>query len=127
MGPHNLQISISSSTVKNVPTYNLKVTITPKSSASPTTIDISRPFNQWFDSQGFFVAAPFQEMLVTSVPTVGKLDGKRLAGGNKTAGAVQGQGQGDYDPEVLDALLAEKSGATGAEAAAKKASKRRKA
>ncbi|KAL2759122.1 hypothetical protein ACRALDRAFT_1080669 [Sodiomyces alcalophilus JCM 7366] len=119
--PDGEKISIASSTTKNDPVYNLEITLTPKS-GSPVKINISRPFSQWFDSQGHFVAAPFQEMLASNVPAIGKLDAKRANPSISTAPA-----DGGYSPEMLDAVLDVASAdATGTEAAAKKP-KRRKA
>ncbi|KXH67903.1 microsomal signal peptidase 25 kDa subunit [Colletotrichum salicis] len=109
------QVNIATSTKKNVPTYNMKITLTSKN-GEKKVINLSQPFNQWFDSQGRFVAVPFQEILATNIPAVGKLDPKRVTS------ASQG-----YSTDVLDALYAE-STATGSGAeAAKGGSKRQKA
>ncbi|OHE93583.1 microsomal signal peptidase 25 kDa subunit [Colletotrichum orchidophilum] len=113
--PSGEKVNIATSTKKNVPTYNMKITLTSKNGENKI-INLSNPFNQWFDSQGRFVAVPFQEILATNIPAVGKLDPKRVTS------ASQG-----YSTDVLDALYAE-STATGSGAeAAKSASKRRKA
>lgn len=110
-----------SSSTKNVPVYNLTVTLTPKS-GSPVTITISRPFNQWFDAKGHFIAVPFQEMLASSVPAIGKLDARRAKPSTSTAPA-----DGGYTAETPDAISsADATGsAAGAEAAAKKPTRRR--
>lgn len=93
----------------------MKITLTSKN-GEKKVINLSQPFNQWFDSQGRFVAVPFQEILATNIPAVGKLDPKRVTS------ASQG-----YSTDVLDALYAE-STATGSGAEATKGgSKRRKA
>ncbi|KAF4821722.1 Signal peptidase complex subunit SPC2 [Colletotrichum tropicale] len=116
--PSGEKINIATSTKKNVPIYNMKITITPKNGASKT-LELSKPFNQWFDSQGHFVASPFQEILATNIPTIGKLDPKRVQSTSQT-----------YSADVLDALYAESTATgsgSGAEAAAKGSSKRRKA
>ncbi|KAK1725651.1 hypothetical protein CaCOL14_011505 [Colletotrichum acutatum] len=113
--PSGEKVNIATSTKKNVPTYNMKITLTSKN-GEKKVINLSQPFKQWFDSQGRFVAVPFQEILATNIPAVGKLDPKRVTS------ASQG-----YSTEVLDALYAE-STATGSGAeAAKGGSKRRKA
>ncbi|KXH28717.1 microsomal signal peptidase 25 kDa subunit [Colletotrichum simmondsii] len=113
--PSGGKVNIATSTKKNVPTYNMKITLTSKN-GEKKVINLSQPFNQWFDSQGRFVAVPFQEILATNIPAVGKLDPKRITS------ASQG-----YSTDVLDALYAE-STATGSGAeAAKGGSKRRKA
>ncbi|ROT35593.1 microsomal signal peptidase 25 kDa subunit [Sodiomyces alkalinus F11] len=126
ISPDGEKISITTSTTKNVPVYNLTITITPKS-GPPVTLNISRPFNQWFDSQGHFVAVPFQEMFASNVSAIGKLDAKRV----KTPSASMAPAAGGYSTEMLDAVLdASTASATGsvdsAEATAKKP-KRRKA
>ncbi|KAF5517182.1 Signal peptidase complex subunit SPC2 [Colletotrichum aenigma] len=116
--PSGEKINIATSTKKNVPIYNMKITITPKNGASKT-LELAKPFNQWFDSQGHFVASPFQENLATNIPTIGKLDPKRVQSTSQT-----------YSADVLDALYAESTATgsgSGAEAAAKGSSKRRKA
>ncbi|KAF4919912.1 Signal peptidase complex subunit SPC2 [Colletotrichum viniferum] len=116
--PSGEKINIATSTKKNVPIYNMKITITPKNGASKT-LELAKPFNQWFDSQGHFVATPFQEILATNIPTIGKLDPKRVQSTSQT-----------YSADVLDALYAESTATgsgSGAEAAAKGSSKRRKA
>ncbi len=124
------QIKIASSTKKNVPVYNLKITVSPKSGPS-STVDLAESFTQWFDSQGHFVAVPFQELLATAVPVVGRLDPRRIRS--------QTQDLLLSSPDVLDALLAASSSppaiktqgsdvkATGAEPTPKKGGKRRKA
>ncbi|KAK0378564.1 microsomal signal peptidase 25 kDa subunit [Colletotrichum melonis] len=113
--PSGEKVNIATSTKKNVPTYNMKITLTSKNGENKV-INLSQPFNQWFDSQGRFVAVPFQEILATNIPAVGKLDPKRITS------TSQG-----YSTDVLDALYAE-STATGSGAeAAKGGSKRRKA
>ncbi|KAF0326270.1 microsomal signal peptidase 25 kDa subunit [Colletotrichum asianum] len=116
--PSGEKVNIATSTKKNVPIYNMKITITPKNGASKT-LELAKPFNQWFDSQGHFVASPFQEILATNIPTIGKLDPKRVQSTSQT-----------YSADVLDALYAESTATgsgSGAEAAAKGSSKRRKA
>jgi signal peptidase complex subunit 2 len=101
----------------------LKITITGKK-GEQTKLDVARSFTQWFDFQGRFIVVPFQEMLATEIPLVGKLDPKRIK--SATHELLESS------PGVLDALLAASSAsATGsavsAEATAKKAGKRRKA
>ncbi|KAI5919498.1 microsomal signal peptidase 25 kDa subunit-domain-containing protein [Camillea tinctor] len=119
--PDGSKISVSTSTKKNVPIYNVKVTVTPKK-GEPQTIELARSFTEWFDAQGHFIALPFQTMLATTVPLVGKADPKRAA--------VATPDFMNTDSEVLDALLAaQPTGAdsTDADAGAGKKSKRRKA
>ncbi|KAK1688384.1 microsomal signal peptidase 25 kDa subunit [Colletotrichum godetiae] len=113
--PSGEKVNIATSTKKNVPTYNMKITLTSKNDEKKV-INLSKPFNQWFDSQGRFVAVPFQEILATNIPVVGKLDPKRVTS------ASQG-----YSTDVLDALYAENTATGSGAEAAKGGSKRRKA
>ncbi|KFY63696.1 hypothetical protein V497_01933, partial [Pseudogymnoascus sp. VKM F-4516 (FW-969)] len=43
-----------------------------------TTTTLSRPFADWFDSAGHFVALPFQQMLAGAAPVIGKADPGRV-------------------------------------------------
>lgn len=122
----NAQVTIATHTKKNVPIYNLTITIAPKT-GSPTTINLSRSFTEWFDAAGRFVATPFQTMLASTVPVIGSLDPKRA---NAPAAAVTAPPQ--YTEEELSAMLAaagaspdDTAEATGS--SAKKGGKRRKA
>lgn len=75
--------------MKHDPTYNLTMTYSQGSSA-PTTIKIARPFSQWFDASGRFIAAPFQQMLASSVPVIGKAaSGKVTSMNSVEASALQ--------------------------------------
>lgn len=117
------QISISTSTIKNVPEYHVSVTIQPKDkTAKPETISFKRSFADWFDEAGHFVAAPFQSMLASGVPVVAKLDPKRVVGPTPVS-------QG-YSAEMLDVLSAKdpsysEVAASGTDVAVKKGGKRR--
>ncbi|KAF4462782.1 microsomal signal peptidase subunit [Fusarium albosuccineum] len=119
--PSGEKISITSSTKKNVPIYNLSITVTDSNSKS-SVLKISKPFTGWFDETGQFVAIPFQELLATSVPLIGKRDPKRVTVSQDLLAA---------SPDVLDAILAANSttaegSSTAAEASGKKGGKRRK-
>ncbi|XXG98673.1 DNA-directed RNA polymerase III complex subunit Rpc25 [Hypoxylon texense] len=119
--PDGTRISIATSTKKNIPVYNVKITITPKK-GEPQTVELARSFTEWFDVQGHFVALPFQVMLATQVPAIAKADPKRA---QVAASAPDFM---NADASVLDAILASESAATGTEAASSgKKSKRRKA
>ncbi|KAH7159878.1 microsomal signal peptidase 25 kDa subunit-domain-containing protein [Dactylonectria estremocensis] len=120
--PSGETISISTSTKKNVPIYNLTVTVTTKDSKKQA-IKIAKPFSAWFDQIGQFVAVPFQEMLASSVPLIGKGDPKRVTVSQELL---------DANPDVLDAILAANAAtavgsSTAAEVANKQGGKRRKA
>lgn len=118
------QITVATHTKKNVPEYNVKVTLdSPAKKPAQSVIEFNRPFANWFDAEGHFVTIPFQEMLATAIPSVGKLDTRRVK-------PVEAESQ--YSDQVLEAVLAASSAsatgsAVGAEAVAAKASKRRKA
>ncbi|KAF3769161.1 hypothetical protein M406DRAFT_233897, partial [Cryphonectria parasitica EP155] len=74
--PSGDTIEIATSAKKNVPIYNLTITVTPKS-GKPQTFTLSRSFTEWFDEKGHFVATPFQTMLASNISTVGQADPKR--------------------------------------------------
>ncbi|KAG6362245.1 hypothetical protein INS49_010475 [Diaporthe citri] len=123
--PKGETVTIATHTKKNVPIYNLTITIAPKT-GSPTTINLSRSFTEWFDAAGRFVATPFQTMLASTVPVIGTLDPKRA-----NAPATQ-SAPPQYSEEELSAILAaagaspdDTAEATGS--SAKKGGKRRKA
>ncbi|KAL8972370.1 MAG: hypothetical protein Q9183_000596 [Haloplaca sp. 2 TL-2023] len=71
-------ISMASSVKKHTPIYNLKVCCE-KAGQQPQTVNISAPFTRWFDSDGYFVATPFQQWLASEVPMVGKADPKKAS------------------------------------------------
>ncbi|KAI1647824.1 SPC25-domain-containing protein [Daldinia loculata] len=121
VAPDGSKISISTSTKKNVPVYNVKITVTPKNGA-PETIELARPFTEWFDVQGHFIARPFQTVFATAVPLIAKADPKRVQAAAPVPDFL------NADADVLDAIAASQSTSTGAEAASgSKKSKRRKA
>lgn len=115
------QMSIATSTKKNVPVYNVKITMTPKSGKSET-IEIKRSFTEWFDSVGHFIAPPFQTIFATSVPLIARADPKRVEAAKPAA--TSDSNFTDMDPAMLDALAA--GSTTGTETASGKKSKRRK-
>lgn len=128
------QVSIATSVEKYTPVYHVDITVTARGAPKPQTISIARPFSEWFDSAGTFVAAPFQTMLATAVPAIGKADPKRVA----AAAAAPSSSQTAYSPAVLDMLAAASAAdasAVGSESdsgvatgtAGKKGGKRRKA
>ncbi|KAK1764571.1 putative signal peptidase [Phialemonium atrogriseum] len=133
--PSGETISIATSTKKNTPVYNLSITIQPPSKSAnrqqSQTITLARPFADWFDSAGRFIAPPFQAVLATAIPAVGRLDPKRVA--SSPAPAPSSSSDSKYTPEMLDALAAATAAdATGADAGGqgaggKKGGKRRKA
>jgi signal peptidase complex subunit 2 len=61
--------------------------------------NFSKPFSEWFNAQGFFVAQPFQQTFATSAPVVGKFDTKNFnTDSHKLA---------ELSPDVLNALMGE--------------------
>lgn len=131
MCKQNEQITISTETKKNVPIYNLNITISSsgKKGSKPQTLTLARSFTEWFDEAGHFVATPFQTMLATTVPVIATLDPKRASSANATSNQTS---TGDYTAEELDAILAaggadDNSTAEVTGSSAKKGGKRRKA
>ncbi|TFB00974.1 Signal peptidase complex subunit 2 [Trichoderma ghanense] len=119
VAPSGDKITVATSTKKLDPTYRLSITVT-DTSAKSRIIEIAKPFASFFDESGYFVAAPFQQILATAVPIVGKLDPKRVKS--------ESQDMLNASPELLDAILAANNAAanaTGAQAA--EGAKRRKA
>ncbi|KAH6630826.1 microsomal signal peptidase 25 kDa subunit-domain-containing protein [Chaetomium sp. MPI-SDFR-AT-0129] len=131
-------VRIGTETKKNVPEYFVTVEVTSKD-GKKAELKFARSFTEWFDVTGRFVAAPFQTMLVSSVPVIAKADPKRAAAAleGATADATgASEGAAAYSPEVLEMLAnadvsvvgSAAEEATGSEAAAgKKGGKRRKA
>jgi signal peptidase complex subunit 2 len=132
--PGGEKLRISTSTRKNVPQYHLTAQVEPapgKRGRKETLVE-SRAFTDWFDATGHFVTPPFQNMLATAIPLVGKYDAKRVAPPDQGLSSA-------YTPEMLDALTnasvsvvgsaAETSTGTnsGAVSASKKGGKKRKA
>ncbi|KAI4182365.1 MAG: hypothetical protein LQ346_006603 [Caloplaca aetnensis] len=81
MGQFNgSSISVASSVTKNKPVYSLQVQCT-RAGDNPQTLKLSAPFTRWFDSDGYFVAYPFQRWLATVVPLVGEADPQKVEAG----------------------------------------------
>ncbi|KAK3330425.1 microsomal signal peptidase 25 kDa subunit-domain-containing protein [Apodospora peruviana] len=96
--PSGETLRISTSTKKNVPEYYLSVEVEqPRKNGGKTeTLVVVRSFTNWFDEAGHFVVKPFQSMLASAIPIVGKLDPKRLESSEDQPPA--------YTSEMLDAL-----------------------
>ncbi|KAJ2957106.1 hypothetical protein NQ176_g11272 [Zarea fungicola] len=99
--PGGEDITISSTTKKNVPIYNLHINVQSKkgSHKAEQKHDISAPFSEWFDEVGYFVATPFQELLASHVAVIGKQDPKRVI-------VKSSQEALNADADLLDAVLA---------------------
>lgn len=63
----------------------------------PELIEVTAPFNKWFDESGYLVARPLQELLASSVPLIGRRDPKRVKSSS--------QAMLDSNPELLDAVM----------------------
>lgn len=125
---------------KHDPTYHMTIEVVEHKAGGgggkTEKIEISRPFAEWFDAAGHFVAAPFQSVLATAVPVIGRLDPKRVVGSSSSSSGEGGKQElPAYTPEML-AMLAEANAsvvgsaaetASGAEPSGKKGGKRRKA
>ncbi|KAK1239025.1 hypothetical protein MKX08_006086 [Trichoderma sp. CBMAI-0020] len=106
--PSGEKITVVSTTKKLDPTYRLSITVTDKSAKS-RIIEVAEPFASFFDESGYFVAVPFQQILATAVPMIGKLDPRRIKS--------ESQDMLNANPELLDAILAANNGAaTGVDA-----------
>lgn len=100
------------------------MTVTSKGS-KPRTFELSKPFAEFYNELGYFVATPFQEFFATSIPIIGKMDPKRIK--------IASQEMLDTNPDLLNAVLAANavedttgSSTTGADSTSK-GGKRRKA
>ncbi|KAK0655574.1 microsomal signal peptidase 25 kDa subunit-domain-containing protein [Cercophora newfieldiana] len=128
--PSGDKLRISTHSKKNEPVYNVTVEVVGKDGKKGETIEIKRPFTEWFDAAGHFVAAPFQSVLATGIPAVGRADPKRvMRADDKVKVEVGGT---EYTPEMLAMLASSMQGAgveaSGAEPkSGKKGERRRKA
>ncbi|CAK7270285.1 hypothetical protein SEPCBS57363_004026 [Sporothrix epigloea] len=104
--PSKETVSIATSAEKYTPIYNVEITITsPNAKTAPQKVALSRPFSEWFDSAGTFVAAPFQTMFATAVPAIGQADPKHVALATATAQpASTAASETAYSPAILDIL-----------------------
>jgi len=102
--PTGEKINISTSTKKHDPTYYVTIIYTPASKTTPITVKLSKPFTQWFDSAGHFVALPFQQLFASQVPVIGKADPLRAL--TAPGGADKSSFQDvDMDPATLKAAM----------------------
>ena len=117
------QVSIASHTKKYDPTYRLTVKISTSPTAAEKKLEISSPFTRWFDSDGYFVAKPFQQWLASEVDVIGEADPKNAEAARKTR---PGYVELKDDVQVVDGKLEEKGTATGSQTPVKKAKERSK-
>ena len=79
---------MASSVTKHTPIYNLTVAYTnPK--GEEKRLELSSPFTRWFDTDGFFIAKPFQQWLASEVPLIGQIDTKNKIGNPKANGTSE--------------------------------------
>lgn len=110
-----------SHTKKYDPTYRLNVTVSAPQRSSEKILEISSPFTRWFDSDGYFVAKPFQQWLASEIDIVGEADPKNA----KAAKEIQdGYVELKDDVQVVGGKIEEKKTATGNETPNKKARER---
>lgn len=62
---------------KHKPIYKLQVQYG-KTGGEPQSLKLSAPFTRWFDSDGYFVATPFQRWLASEIPLVGETDPQKV-------------------------------------------------
>lgn len=74
--------------------YEVDVSFTPAGSSHPQKIHIRAPFTQWFTSDGYFIAKPFQQWLASEVPVIGAADPNNV---------VEEIGRGSETERVLNA------------------------
>ncbi|KAI9809004.1 MAG: hypothetical protein M1825_002293 [Sarcosagium campestre] len=60
------------------PTYFVTVESSSNAGGSPQVSHLRTPFSRWFDSDGRFVALPFQQWLASNIPLIGSADRVRL-------------------------------------------------
>ena len=106
--PSGEKIEISSSVKKHMPRYNLVVKTTAKDGQAREQ-RIERPFMEWFDGAGHFVARPFQQMFASNVEVIGMVDTKNVVRKEKKVKAPVDDGK--TMDEKWASLLAESSGA----------------
>lgn len=98
---HLPQLSIASSVTKYNPVYKLTVRYSDRNSGWKQS-EISAPFARWFDSEGHFVARPFQLWLRSEVPLIGQADPR---GANDSLGEAE-----DAPSEAIPEAKIEASG-----------------
>ncbi|KAL8939728.1 MAG: hypothetical protein Q9216_003206 [Gyalolechia sp. 2 TL-2023] len=99
---NNTSISIASSVSKHKPVYTLKVQYG-KAGKELQTLTRSAPFTRWFDSNGYFVATPFQQWLASEIPPVGKADPQKAGSefvGNESRNVAEVQTTQEMDPSA---------------------------
>lgn len=107
-GKNGVLLTIASSTQKYSPIYRLTVRVSQSRTAEPTTSEISCPFTRWFDADGYFVAAPFQQWLAREIPLIGAADPKSVEAAKKIREGFVELTDGDVKlPEKKDLRIEE--------------------
>ncbi|KAL8963567.1 MAG: hypothetical protein Q9193_000190 [Seirophora villosa] len=88
---NNSLISIASSVSKHKPIYSLKVHCG-RPGRDIENLEFSAPFTRWFDSDGYFVPAPFQRWLASEIPLVGEADPRKVDPENGPTESIDSQG-----------------------------------
>ncbi|KAI1004761.1 hypothetical protein K3495_g3455 [Podosphaera aphanis] len=109
--PEGDTIQVSSWVEKHVPIYNLKITTYKKNQPSrKQMLTLKKPFNHWFNRDGYFVALPLQQILASNIPMIGRADPSRVIDAKKkVSGDKMSQDSTDIMNEKWMALLAESS------------------
>ncbi len=107
------RISVSTKTEKHKPVYNVTIKITGKGEKKAKVVSLKKPFTQWFDKAGHFVALPFQQVFASNVELIGNADPTKVVDEKKKK--VVEKEVGDAGKSLDDkwaSLLAESSGVT---------------
>ncbi|KAI9798860.1 MAG: hypothetical protein M1833_004363 [Piccolia ochrophora] len=112
---NGVNLRIQSRIEKYNPTYFVTAQFAAKEKSEPRVIKIQAPFSRWFDSEGHFVALPFQQWLATEIPVVGSADPARLAvaAGKPSQGEQQGEGSGSALSASPDTVRDRQGGSSG--------------
>jgi hypothetical protein len=89
-----------------VPVYKLTVTTEGKD-GKKVVKKVKMEFREWFDEKGAFITKPFQRMLASSIPVIGKADPKNAVPKKEKVKEVDNRSM----DEKWASLLAESSGA----------------
>jgi hypothetical protein len=100
------KITIQSQTDKFIPVYKLTVTTEGKD-GKKVVKKVKMEFREWFDEKGAFITKPFQRLLASSVPVIGKADPKNAVPKKEKVKEVDNRSM----DEKWASLLAESSGA----------------
>ncbi|KAI9819527.1 MAG: hypothetical protein M1827_006976 [Pycnora praestabilis] len=89
LGETKEQLTLQSHVEKHIPTYH--VTVRYRSSVDQDiwqTVQISAPFTEWFTTEGYFVAKPFQRWLASEILVIGNADPGNAGGGGQAGQSI---------------------------------------